>query len=68
MPRKTKRTKEFVQKFKTICPKCKQEVFIILKNYKENKNKDGVIFTYQCLTCQKKYDTEKKYTDFKKKE
>jgi len=62
--RKIKPKQEYVPKIKTICPKCNQETYVILVDNKENKKKDGIVFTYKCLGCNDKFQHERRYTDF----
>jgi len=59
-----RRKQEYVPKIKTICPKCNQETYVTMEEYKENKKKDGVIFIYKCLGCNDKFQYERRYVDF----
>lgn len=45
------------------CPKCKQETYVIIDDYKLNKVQDGVIFIHKCLNCKEKFNVERKYAD-----
>jgi transposase-like protein len=62
--RKKSATKqEFISKIKMFCPKCKQETYVIIDDYKLNKVQDGVIFIHKCLNCKEKFNVERKYAD-----
>ena len=65
MGRKKSATKaqEFIPKVKMICPQCNQESYVTIEDYKVNKQSDGVIYIYKCLSCKDTFKKERKYVD-----